>query len=240
MPKHFFFDLDNTLTPSKALILPEHVPVFKKLCEHADVIIVSGHGEKDIREHLRPETVGMYHVMGQNGNFAETRDGRELWNRHLPPALKDAAFAFIEKLRAYLHYTVSDENDIVEDRDSQISYSLIGHHENPAKKNAFDPKHEIRLGLLRTFSDDVKELRQDGVEVRSGGSTVLDFFAAGKNKGFNVAAYIDAMGWDKSGCIYIGDALFPGGNDESVIGVIPTHAVANPAETFELVAKMLS
>lgn len=239
MQKHFFFDLDNTLTPSKALILPEHLPVLQKLCSRADVIVVSGHGEKDIRAHLRPELLGQYHILGQNGNFAETKDGRLLWNRSLTQAQKDAALAFIAKLRAHLNYAVRDENDIVDDRDSQIAYSLIGHHEDPAKKNAFDPHHQIRLGLLKQFANDVEKLKEADVEVRSGGSTVLDLFAYGKNKGFNVTAFIEAMQWNKAECIYMGDALFPGGNDETVIGVIPTQAVANPDETFALVAKML-
>ena len=240
MPKHFFFDLDNTLTPSKALILPEHLQILKQLCGRADVIVVSGHGKKDIRKHLGPELAGMYHILGQNGNFAETKDGRMVWNRILSQQQKDAALAFIAKLRAHLNYTVTDENDIIDDRDSEIAYSLIGHHEDPAKKGAFDPKHEIRLGLLNEFASDVRKLNESDIEVRSGGSTVLDFFSYGKNKGFNVAAFIDAMRWNKDDCIYIGDALFPGGNDESVIGVIPTQTVANPDETFELVAKMLS
>lgn len=240
MPKHLFFDLDNTLTPSKALILPQHVPILRALCDESDVIVVSGHGEKDIRVHLRPELLGRYHILGQNGNYAETRDGRVLWNRSLSQAQKDAILAFTDKVRAHLKYPVRDENDIIDDRDSQIAYSLIGHHETPEKKNAFDPKHEIRLGLLRRFAADVKRLEAANVEVRSGGTTVLDFFEFGKNKGYNVNAFIEALAWKKDECLYMGDALFPGGNDETVIGVIPTKAVTGPDDTFKFITEMLS
>ena len=239
MYTHYFFDLDNTLTPSKALILPEHAPILKRLTEVADVIVVSGHGEKDIRKHLTPALEGTYHILGQNGNFAETRDGKKLWNRSLTQTQKDATLAFIATARARLNYTVKDENDIIDDRDSQIAYSLIGHHEDPETKKNFDPKHEIRLGLLRDMADDVEALRQADVEVRSGGTTVLDFFALGKNKGYNVAHYIEAMQWDKDECLYMGDALFPGGNDETVIGVIQTQAVSGPDDTFSFIKKML-
>ena len=235
MPKHIFFDLDNTLTPSKSLILPEHVPLLKALSERADVIVVSGHGDKDIRKHLRPELAGTYHILGQNGNRAETKDGRVLWNHSLVQAQKDAILAFVAKVRAFLNYKVRDENDIVEDRDSQIAFSLIGHHEDKAKKDAFDPKHEIRLKLLSEFSADVERLKEADVEVRSGGTTVLDFFSLGKNKGYNVAEFIREMGWKKEECLYMGDALFPGGNDETVIGVIPTHAVKDQNETFDYI-----
>ena len=239
MPKYVFFDLDNTLTPSKAHILPQHAPIYGALCDRADVIVVSGHGEDDIRNHLGHEFDGRYHVLGQNGNRAVSKDGRVLWNRSLTQAQKDAILAFTDKIRAHLAYEVKDENDIIDDRDSQIAYSLIGHHESPEKKNAFDPKHEIRLGLLKQFADDVEKLKAANVEVRSGGTTVLDFFELGKNKGLNVAAYIEAMGWSKDDSLYMGDALFPGGNDETVIGVIPTRAVTGPDDTFTFIKDML-
>ena len=42
------------------------------------------------------------------------------------------------------------------------------------------------------------------------------------------------MGWKKEECVYFGDMLFPGGNDESVIGVIDTEAVENPDDTLNI------
>lgn len=240
MPKHFFFDLDNTLTRSKSLIASEHVPIFKKLSERAAIIVVSGHGEKDIRSHLTPGLDGTYHILGQNGNFAETKDGRMLWNRSLMQAQKDAIYAFIEKAKKHLDLTVSDANDLVEDRDSQIAYSLIGHHEDKEKKEAFDPDHKKRHRLLSDLKEDVAKLANEAkVEIRSGGTTVLDIFQLGKNKGFNVGEYIKAMEWQKDECIYIGDALFPGGNDETVIGVIPTKAIKDYHETYTYLSGIL-
>ena len=239
IPKYFFFDLDNTLTPSKSLILPRHALLLEALCKQAEVVVVSGHGEKDIRKHLTQELAGMYHILGQNGNFAETKDGRVLWNRLLPARKKRTILEFIEKAKRHLHLKVRDENDIVEDRDSQIAYSLIGHHEERQKKDAFDPKHEKRSGLLADLSNDVEVLRKAGVEVRIGGTTVLDFFELGKNKGYNAGEFIRRMGWRPDECLYVGDALFPGGNDETVIGIVPTHAVKDPDDTFRFIESNL-
>jgi HAD superfamily hydrolase (TIGR01484 family) len=235
MPKHVFFDLDNTLTPSKSLILPQHLPILERLAERADVIVVSGHGEKDIRKHLTAAMDAKYHILGQNGNFAETKDGRILWNRSLSQDKKDAILGFITKARAHLNYTVKDETDIVEDRDSQIAFSLIGHHENKAIKDAFDPDFAKRRKLLEDMRSDIEALEKTGVEARIGGTTNIDFFELGKNKGYNVTQFIGMMQWDKEECLYMGDALFPGGNDETVIGIIPTHAVKNPDDTFSFI-----
>jgi HAD superfamily hydrolase (TIGR01484 family) len=239
-PLHWFFDLDDTLTPSKSLILPEHVPVLKRLSEVADVVVVSGHGEKDIRKHLTAELNGAYHILGQNGNFAETKDGRFLWNRSLSETTKAAILGFIAKAKKHLDLSVRDESDIVEDRDSQIAYSLIGHHEDKDKKRAFDPKHEKRRKLLSDLAEDVHELHKANAEARIGGTTNIDFFELGKHKGHNVGEFIKAMNWQRDECIYVGDALFPGGNDETVIGIIPTHAVKNPEETFSFIQEMLN
>ncbi len=242
MPKHFFFDLDNTLTPSKSLIEPAHVPILKKLCERADVTVVSGHGEQDIRKHLRPELESMYHVLGQNGNRAVTKDGNVLWNHSLTKKQKEATLALIADIRRELNYKVKDENDIVEDRDSQIAFSLIGHHEDKAKKDAFDPDFAKRRAVLENLeqSGTLKKLNDAGVEVRIGGTTNLDFFQFGKNKGYNVGVFIEKMGWKKDDCLYIGDALFPGGNDDTVVGVIPTYPVEDHRATYAYLEKVLS
>ena len=240
LPKHFFFDLDNTLTPSKSLIEPAHVPILKQLSERADVIVVSGHGEADIRSHLTEALHSSFYTLGQNGNRAVTKDGTVLWNNSLTKEQREAILAFIAKARASLNYVVRDENDIIEDRDSQIAFSLIGHHEDKAKKDAFDPRHEIRFKLLKDLASDVEALKNANVEVRIGGTTNLDFFEYGKNKGYNVNVFIEKMGWEKADCIYIGDALFPGGNDETVVGVIETYAVKDYRETYEYLEKMLS
>ncbi len=239
MQKHFFFDLDNTLTPSKSLIEAAHVPILKQLAERADVIVVSGHGEADIRSHLTEALHGHFYTLGQNGNRAVTKEGEILWNNSLKKGERDAILAFIEKARALLNYKVRDENDIIEDRDSQIAFSLIGHHEDKAKKDAFDPGHEIRFKLLTDLAADVEILKAANVEVRIGGTTNLDFFEYGKNKGYNVNLFIEKMGWEKSDCIYIGDALFPGGNDETVVGVIDTHAVKDYNETYSYLSGIL-
>jgi phosphomannomutase len=239
MLKHIFFDLDNTLTPSKSLILPEHVSVLKRLCEAADVTVVSGHGAQDIKKHLRPELLGFYHILGQNGNRAEMRDGTVLWNNSLSQQQKDAILAFIVKARKLLNLTVRDENDILEDRDSQIAFSLIGHHEDHDKKEAFDPGGKKRMKLLTDMADDVQKLAEANVEVRIGGTTNLDFFQLGMNKGYNVPVFIEKMGWKNEDSLYIGDALFPGGNDETVIGKIPTHAVADYKETYLYIESLL-
>ena len=239
MPKYFFFDLDNTLTRSKSHIEPEHIPVLKSLANRAEIIVVSGSTADTITTHLSDALRGEYHVLGQNGNRAQGKDEQIVWERLLSDGQKEAAFAFIRHARRHLPLAVRDENDIVEDRGCQVAFSLIGHHEDIAKKEAFDPDHSIRHGLLRDLADQVSTLESANIEVRSGGTTNLDMFEKGRHKGYNVAAYIAHMRWNPDECIYIGDALFPGGNDETVVGIISTHAVKDYRETYQYLTRLL-
>ena len=238
--KHIFFDLDNTLTRSKSHIESEHAGILKRLTERADVIVVSGHDEGSIIKHLGSSLGHHYYVLAQNGNFAQAPDGTMLWKHKLGLAQVRSAHKFIEKARAHLALHVKDENDIVEDRGCEIAYSLIGHHENIETKEAFDPDGSKRKKLLNEMRRDVEMLESLGVEIRIGGTTVLDFMEKGKNKGYNVAKLIKTLGWKKAGCVYVGDALFPGGNDETVIGVIPAKPVADYRETYVYIEKLLA
>lgn len=240
MPKHFFFDLDNTLTRSRTHIEPEHAALLQKLAAKAAIIAVSGAVRSQLAAQLEPEMADCYFALGQNGNAATMPDGSGLWEQVLSSRQKNAILALLIKMKAHMNLNVKDEKDLIEDRGCQISYSLIGHHEHITVKEAFDPSHERRLTLLKVFADEVKRLaREENAEIRSGGTTCLDIFEKGKNKGFNCKQLIERMNWKIEDCIYIGDALFPGGNDETVIGVIPTHAVKNYHETYAYLSSIL-
>lgn len=233
MPQHFFFDLDNTLTRSRSHILPEHATILQALSERADVIVVTGGRRSQIAKQLDPEMAGRYYVLAQNGNEAAKKDGTELWMRSPTDAQKTAILNLIEEMKTHLNLTVKDENDLIEDRGCSIAYSTIGHNEDVSKKEQYDPDHGKRLALIDHFHEKVELLRSEhGIEVRTGGTTCLDFFHAGKNKGYNVAELLDVMQWQKDDSLYIGDALFPGGNDETVVGVIPTQSVDDYHATY--------
>ena len=227
MPKHFFFDLDGTLTPSRSSMLEEHVPLFETLCNAYDVIVVSGAQESQMRKQL-PEKGARYYMLTQNGNHALAPDNTLLWSEQFTEAQRSAAMSFIDTVRSEIKLEVSDEDDLVEDRGSQISYSLIGHEEKSELKRAFDPDGSKRREILGRHILGIEILSDAGIEVTVGGTTCLDMFLRGKNKGYHVNRLIERNGWDKNECLYIGDALAPGMNDESVVGVIPTKAVKDP------------
>lgn len=239
MPTHIFFDLDGTLTRSRTLMDTSHQELFKQLCDTKDVIVVTGGQLSQIQKQIPPSFDGRYFVLSQSGNHALAKDGTLLWSERFSPEQKAAILALIKIIHDEAKLPVRDENDLVEDRGSQISYSLIGHHEDTGAKEAFDPGAKKRLAILDRHAEDVARLRKIGADVRPGGTTTFDFTIAGKHKGFNITRLIDQKGWNKEDCLYLGDALFPGGNDETVIGIIPTHPVKDQNETFDFIKSNL-
>jgi len=224
--------MDDTLTRPKSLVTPEMHDALLSLEKSGwDVIVVSGQTEENIRK--QTNSLPVFYLC-QNGNHAlDAKTGKEFW-RYPPLSEKEC-----EEILAHIHsiprsWPVKDENDLVENRGQQISYSLLGHHEDVSKKEKFDPDRSRRKRMLVEHP-----LVSDAVEVRIGGTTTFDYFRKGMHKGHNVLELIRRKGWVKDECVYVGDALFPGGNDETVIGVIDTHPVKNPTETLEFIRSVL-
>lgn len=228
--KHVFFDMDGTITRAKSLITPEMFSALQSLKKEHDVIIVSGQN----LENIKRQTLDFpSYYLCQSGNHAlDFSTGKEYWRRELSDEQKKAIMDHIASLPRI--WAVRDENDLIEDRGSQISYSLLGHHENVDKKEAFDPAGAKRKKILADHP-----LVSNLVEVRVGGTTTLDYVQKGINKGYNVREFSKKMGWDMNECIYIGDALFQGGNDDTVLGVCDTLQVSGPEETLEAINKII-
>lgn len=240
MPRHFFFDVDNTIARSKSPILPDHEEILKRLGESYDVVLVSGSSEQNIWSRLTDLSKGVYYSLTQNGNRAFDKERNLLWERPLSEGQKAAITGFIALARAHTPTVVPDENDLLEDRGCQMAFSFIGQHADINIKEKFDPDFSKRRKVLEDLHDEVKKLEDGfGIEITIGGTTNLDIYLKGFNKGYNAQQLMDLMGWSPQECIYIGDALFPGGNDETVVGIMPTHAVKDYHETYAYVGDIL-
>lgn len=227
--KHLFFDMDATLAPFRQPILSEMFDLVSGLSQ--DIIIVSGQSNDKIEwqsNNLRAIR------LGQNGNHGQDYDGTELWNKPLTENERAEILQHIKAITALLPDTPNPEWNPIEDRGAQITFSPIGNTAPVAIKSVYDPDRKKRAALLAAVP-----LVSDTLTVKFGGSTSLDYFPKERHKGFNVQKIIDLKDWENDDCIYFGDGLFPGGNDEAVIGVIETVAVENHIETFDKLKALL-
>lgn len=227
--RHLFFDMDQTIAPARQPILPEMHALLSDLSQ--DIVIVSGQDVAKIK--WQSNDLKAY-VLGQNGNHAIDLDGNELWNVPLSQEHQAEILAHIDSLTPHLDVTLKPEWDPIENRGSQITFSPIGNTAPVDEKMKYDPDRKKRERLMAEVP-----FVSDELVVKIGGSTSLDYIHKDRHKGTNVQKLIDHMGWNKEECVYFGDGLFPGGNDEAVIGVIDTVPVKDHLDTYEKVRALL-
>lgn len=220
--KHLFFDMDQTIAPARQPILPEMRTLLETIPQ--DVVIVSGSTLPNIS--YQSEGVRGYYL-GQNGNHANDLNDNELWNVPLEDHHRAEILAHIERIIKLLDHELRSEWNPIEDRGAQITFSPIGNTAPVDVKMQYDPDRKKREALMRAVPFESEELA-----IKIGGSTSFDYIHKDRHKGTNVQKLIDHLGWNKEECIYYGDGLFPGGNDEAVIGVIETVLVQDHHDTF--------
>lgn len=238
-PLRVFFDLDKTLTKSRSPMAPEHVPLFRQLCAERDVVVVTGGREEQILTQVPFAPKDHYYMLSQQGNHAVSKSGMLLWKETVSAEQEKAVRAFSDLLQKEHNVTPRDPNDLFENRGSQLAYTPVGFHESNEIKYAFDPDSSKRLAALAKFASEKAALLKVGIDVMPAGTTTYDFILAGRNKGYNIVRLIEHLAWKREDCIYVGDEMAPGKNDESVIGVIPTRPVADPDDTFSYVQNEL-
>ncbi len=220
--KHFFFDMDKTIAPSRQPILPEMFDLLTNA--GVDIVIVSGQTAEKIA--WQSNNLHAYYL-GQNGNHAFDPDGVELWHTPLEPHHRDEILDHINEVMAILEHEVNHDWNPIEDRGAQITFSPIGNTAPVDVKSTYDPDRKKREHFLKTIPFASKDLL-----VCIGGSTSLDYIHKDRHKGTNVAKLIEFACWNKDECVYYGDGLYPGGNDEFVIGVIDTVLVKDHLDTY--------
>lgn len=228
--QHLFFDMDKTIAPARQPMLQEMFDLLTDL-PHTKVVVSGSHLQQI--EHQLHRLPAYY--LGINGNHANDIDNNELW--HNPPLSveqKQKIHDHIAQLVALLDHELNPEWDPIEDRGAQITFSPLGNTAPVEIKMQYDPDRKKREALLKAVPFDDAELM-----VKIGGSTSFDYIHKERHKGANVARLIEQMGWNKNECIYFGDGLYPGGNDESVIGVIDTVLVEDHLDTYRKLTDLL-
>lgn len=225
--KHLFFDMDKTVAPSRQPILPEMHKLLSNL-EH-DITLVSGQLSEKIAWQSNNVPAA---YLGQNGNHAIDIDGTELWHTPLSDQERSEVLAHIEQLLALLDEQPKAEYNPIEDRGAQITFSPVGNTAPVEIKLPYDPDKKKRFALMEQVP-----LQSDTMMCVIGGTTSLDYIPKERHKGTNVRKFIEHKGWDAAACVYFGDGLYPGGNDEFVIGVIDTVLVEDEHDCYQKLQK---
>lgn len=218
------FDLDDTLAVSKSPITDRMGELLVKLLDKYNVAIISG-GKLELfktqvvdRLGATPKQLTHLHLMPTCGTrYYRYNATKNEWMRQYSNDLTDN-----EKRKIIKVLELSAKNlglweekpygPIIEDRDSQITYSALGQEAPSDKKYKWAEKNaEVRKKLRIMVAEQLPDL-----EVRLGGTTSVDVTHIGIDKAYGMEKLIAELGISKDNVLFIGDKLQEGGNDYPV------------------------
>lgn len=228
MKKLIAFDLDGTLAPSKSHFNERMVDMFNHLLEKYQVCVISG-GKYELfqRQFLtqittKPELLEKLHLMPTSGTRYYRFENGEWVQKYAesidPEAKKQIIQALAEGLRESGYEAEKIYGEIIEDRDSQITLSILGQEivaelgeEGVRIKEAWDPDGTKKLKIR-----DIVAPKIPSFEVRSAGATSIDVTMPGIDKAYGMKKLLEATGMSKEDILFLGDKIVPGGNDYAV------------------------
>ncbi len=216
MKKLIVYDLDGTLAESKSSVDAEMSRLLHDLLGVVKVAIISGGDwpqfEKQVLAYLpHDESLVNLSLLPTCGTkfFQYTGDWKKIYSEDFTANEKQKITDSLEKAIGQAGYKVEKVwGEAIEDRGSQITYSALGQQAPLAEKEKWDPDFTKRKNIKAILDTLIPEF-----SVRMGGSTSIDVTKPGIDKAYGIRKLRDVLGITLQEMIFIGDALFPGGND---------------------------
>lgn len=239
--KLIIFDLDGTLAPSKSVMDTEMAELLVKLMVTKKVAVISGGGYPQfVTQFLRglPVQSDAYSnllLLPTSGTRMYQWKGSwvEQYAEHLSPKEKDKIMTALNSTLGKVGYVVPNKTygQIIEDRGSQITFSALGQNAPLDVKESWDADRKKREQICTMLHDMVPEF-----DVRIGGTTSIDITRRGVNKSYGIRKLEQVTGINLEQMVFVGDALFPGGNDYPAKATgIDCISVTGPEETKKLI-----
>lgn len=246
--KIFVFDLDQTLTESKAPLDAEMLVLLRSLLQIKKVAVLSGASfeqfEKQVLRYLicPPELLTNLYLLPTNGAglYEYKNEWQQVYLSQLTEAEKKEIFQAFDEAFTITRFEKPETvyGVLIEDRGTQITFSGLGSEAPLHLKELWDPHHEKREKVAAELR---KRLPHFTVSI--GGSTSIDVTRRGIDKAYGLTKLMEHLHYAKKDVLYIGDALFPGGNDEAILQMgIHTVSVADPGigDTKEFIRRILA
>jgi phosphomannomutase len=239
MIKLIVFDLDGTIAESKCSLDAEMSQLLHDLLGVAKVAVISGGDwpqfEKQVLAHFTDDAslrnLSLLPTCGTKF-FRYAGDWKNLYSEDFTPEEKTKIIASLTNAVAEAGFqTAKIWGEAIEDRGSQITYSALGQQAPLEEKKKWDVDFAKRKKikaildtLIPTFS------------VRMGGATSIDVTKPGIDKAYGIGKLRDILSISLKEMMFVGDALFAGGNDYPVeqAGVV-SICVQGPHETKRVI-----
>ncbi len=244
--KLIVIDLDGTLTPSKFDLEPEMAGMLVKLLEKKKVAVIGGGGYKQFQNQFIAHLNCPEHLLGNLFLFPtcstrffryENGEWKKVYEQPLSKEEKEKIFEAFEKTFNEIGYQHPEKlyGEVIEDRISQITFSALGQQTPLHLKKQWDPDASKRLKMKEVLDKLIPEF-----EVRVGGTTSIDVTRKGIDKAYGIEQIEKHLEIKKEQMLFIGDALFEGGNDWPVKKTgVECIQVNGPEDTIKVIEKIL-
>jgi HAD superfamily hydrolase (TIGR01484 family) len=239
------FDVDDTLTKSKQPLTEDIGGLLSTLCALVPVAIMTGGKLEQIRKQIveRVPHITFTNIFlfpsGASSAYSFSEDGipTPLYQHTLGE--EEVAKIFEVSLSVIKDTRLIEGQmlygDVVEARDSSVAISLLGQMAPPEIKKVFDPDQKKRLMLLPLLKEKLPDY-----DIKIGGLTTIDITKTGIDKAYGVKKFSEITGVTEKDILYVGDALYEGGNDAAVLKTnAKVKAVENPEDTKKFLEALL-
>lgn len=244
MKKLIVFDLDGTLAVSKSPLDREMASLLGGLLRIVRVAIISGGDfpqfEQQVLSNLehddRLHSLSLLPACGTKFYQYES-SWQKLYSEDFSAAEKGEIIAAFKQVLAASRFGIDQTwGEQIEDRGSQITFSALGQHAPIQQKQRWDPD----FGKRQKMKEQLDRL-VPGFSVRLGGTTSVDVTKPGIDKAYGIAKLRDVLGVAIEEMIFVGDALFPGGNDYPAkqAGVVSIQ-VRDPSQTKRVIETIIA
>ena len=244
MKKLIVFDLDGTLAPSKSSLAPQTAGLLRDLLAITKVAVISGGAwaqfEKQLLTDLPDDSfLANLSLLPTCGTkfFQYNGAWQELYSEDLTVEEKRKISDSLDKAVGEAGYGAKNVwGDVIEDRGSQVTYSALGQQAPLAEKEKWDADFAKRKRITAILETLIPEF-----SIRMGGATSIDVTKPGIDKAYGIGKLRDTLHLSLKEMVYIGDALFPGGNDYPAeeAGVV-SIAVKGPDDTNLVISTILA
>lgn len=244
--KAIVFDLDGTLTESKSNLDKEMAAILCALLEKRKIAVMGGGNREQFQKQFlgflhcaktQLENLFMLPTSGASFFKFQKNNWRRVYQYHLSQTEKTKIFNAFKMSFKEVGYIKPKKTygEIIEDRESQITFSALGQKAPLIQKEKWNKEMDIRRRLKKTLEKHLPEFA-----VRLGGLTSIDITKKGLDKAFGVQEIMKALSISKKDIVYIGDALYEGGNDAAVLQTgIDAIQVSGPEEVKYLTRFLL-
>lgn len=216
MKKLIVFDLDGTLAESKSSLDGEMSALLHDLLGVVKVAVISGGDwpqfEKQLLSQLPHDTpLANLSLLPTCGTkfYQYSGDWKKLYSEDFTADEKAKIVGSLHKALDEAGYKAEKVwGEVIEDRGSQITFSALGQQAPLEAKTKWDPDFAKRKKITALLNTLIPEF-----SVRMGGATSIDVTKPGIDKAYGIRKLRDVLGVTLKEMIFLGDALFPGGND---------------------------